>query len=70
MQRTVHVRRLVVAAVEEDAVRVEPLVGKERERDLDRPRAPVDKVAVEEEQVRQRGRARQAEEMQQVVELA
>lgn len=59
----------MVTPIEEHAVRVEPLIGKERERNLDRPRAAIDKVAVEEEQVRRRGRTSQAEEMQQVVEL-
>ncbi|KAF2826569.1 hypothetical protein CC86DRAFT_32240, partial [Ophiobolus disseminans] len=65
----VHIVRLVVAAVEEEAARVQPLVGVQQQRDLGRPRAAVDKVAVEEEGVRRRGAAGELEDVQQVEEL-
>ena len=66
----VHVIRLVVATVEEQAVRTQPLVGVEKKSDFARPRATVDKVAVEEISVGVGGAAVSAEDLQQIKELA
>ena len=66
----VHVVRLVVAAVEEEGAGAQPLVGVEEERDLGRPGAAVDEVAVEEVRVRRAGEAVEAEDLEEVEELA
>lgn len=62
----VHVVRLVVPSVEEEAVGVQPLVGKEQQRDFCRPRAPVDEIAVEEIHVGFRWEAVPTEDFQEV----
>ena len=67
----VHPRRLVVAAGQVQARRAEALVGEQRQDDLGRERAAVDKVAVEEEGVCIGGRAAgELEDVEEVVELA
>lgn len=66
----VHVIRLVVAAVEEDAVRPQPFVRVEQERNLRGPRATVHKVTIEEVGVCIGGVSVQTEDLQQVEELA
>ena len=61
----------MVAAGQVQARRAEALVGEQRQDDLGRERAAVDKVAVEEVGVGVGGRApRQGEDVEEVVELA
>ncbi|PSN68503.1 hypothetical protein BS50DRAFT_367370 [Corynespora cassiicola Philippines] len=66
----VHVVCLVVSTVEEEAVRVQPLVGVEEKGDFGRPRASIDKVTIEEEGVLLGGLAGEAEDFHEVEELA
>jgi hypothetical protein len=66
----VHVVGLVVATVKEDTLGVQPLVGKEGKDDLDRPRTTVHKVAIEHNHVVVRRRLDDAEEVEDIVELA
>ena len=66
----VHVVRLVVAAVQEEGARPQPLVRVEQQGDLGRPGAAVDKVAIEEVGARPAREAVEAEDLEQVEELA
>lgn len=46
-----NLRSLVVSSVQENPIRVKPLVGKKRQGHLDRPTSSVHKVSVEEKDV-------------------
>jgi hypothetical protein len=60
----------VVATIEEHAFWAEDFVGVEEERNLCRPRASIDKVAVEEVAVCGRWKAVKSEEFEEVEELS
>ncbi len=62
----VHVVRLVISPVQEEAGRIQPFVGIQKQRDLGRPGASVDKVAVEEVGVGRRWIAIQSEDFEKV----
>jgi hypothetical protein len=47
----VHITRLMVPPVQKDPLRVQPLVRKQRQGDLDGPRTSIDKVPVEDDGV-------------------
>lgn len=81
----VHVRRLVVPAVEEHSSRIQPynssaphlrraegrtLVGKEDNHNLGGPGSTIDEITVEEERMRWRGYPRERQEMNKVVKLS
>lgn len=66
----VHVIRFVVTTVEEESVRPQPFVGVQKQGDLTRPGATVDKVTVEEIGVGVRGAAIPAEDLEQIEELS
>lgn len=66
----VHVVGLVVAAVQEEAIGPQPLVCIKQQRNLRRPRAAVDKVAVEEVVVLLVGAAVKPEELHKIEVLA
>jgi hypothetical protein len=63
---SVHVVRLMIATVEEELGRVQPLVSIEKQRNLCRPGASVDKVAVEEEHVLVRRLASETEDLHEI----
>lgn len=66
----VHVVRLVVAAVQEETVRAQPLVSVQEEGNLAGPGTSVDKVAVEEVPVLLVGGSVSAEELHKIKILA
>lgn len=66
----VHVVRLVVAAVEEEGLWPQPLVRVQQQRDLCRPRPPVDEVSVEEVVVLVAGRPVPPEQLHEIEVLA
>lgn len=66
----VHVVRLMVATVQEEAVGTQPLVSVQEEGNLARPGTSVDKVAVEEIPVLVAGGSVSAEELHKIKVLA
>ncbi|RAH44727.1 uncharacterized protein BO95DRAFT_169052 [Aspergillus brunneoviolaceus CBS 621.78] len=66
----IHVVRLVVATVQEDAVGSQPLVRVEKQSNLSRPRPPIHKVTVEEISIRLARVAVQSEDLKQVEVLS
>jgi hypothetical protein len=60
----------VVSAVKEEFRGVQPLVGVQRQGDLSRPGAAVNKIAIEEEGVLFCGVSSQLEDVQEIEELA
>jgi preprotein translocase subunit YajC len=60
----------VVAAVEEELVGIQPLVGVQKQRDFGRPGSSIDEVAVEEEVVLFGGLTGKLEDIQQIKVLA
>lgn len=66
----VHVVRLVVATVQEEAVGSQPLVGVQKQGNFTRPGASVDKITVEQVPVLVIGLSVYAEQLQEVKVLA
>lgn len=66
----VHVLCLVVSAIQENSMRVEPLVGEERHDDFHRPAPAINEVAVKQDTVGFRRRSSELEETEKIIELA
>ena len=65
----VHITRLMIPPVQKDSLRVQPLVRKQRQGDLDGPRTSIDKVSVEDDGVVFGRRGEDGQEVAEVVEL-